>query len=206
MLSRVWHYFRSGEQHPVRAEDEEAPQPPSSRLPYFGLSVPLEASFQPEDSKDWYTNFFGQAYVVPHRDGKSVLVFPSNFRGEEASLGFVRDDDADPMNMVQYAATVYKHLKEDHPRLVKYLGTTSSGFRLERLTPGPMPSRFPHPSTSQPVLSLYWRWALHSLKALQFIHSKSVFLNDFCNETLWLREDFSLAIVGFLNATIDGVS
>lgn len=51
-------------------------------------------------------------------------------------------------------------------------------------------------------LSLYYHWALQTLSALRFVHSHSVYLSDFCTQTVWPGSDFSVAITGFLSATL----
>lgn len=94
----------------------------------------------------------------------------------------------------------------------RYLGPLyddcSNEFRLERLNPGPFadmalpPLALPLPSElglqDQTLLALFYRWALQTLSALHFIHCQSMVLIDFCSESIWLREDFSAAITGFI--------
>jgi serine/threonine protein kinase len=53
-------------------------------------------------------------------------------------------------------------------------------------------------------LLLYYRWALQTLSALQFLHSHFVYLRDFSCDSIWIREDFSAAITGFIQATFPG--
>jgi hypothetical protein len=54
----------------------------------------------------------------------------------------------------------------------------------------------------EPVLLLYYRWALQSLAMLAFLHEQGVYLMDFSSKTIWIREDLSIALSGFVNATI----
>ncbi len=52
------------------------------------------------------------------------------------------------------------------------------------------------------MLALYYRWALQSLSALSFFHSRSVYPTFFSSTNAWLRSDYSLAVAGFIN--VDG--
>jgi hypothetical protein len=42
---------------------------------YLTVPLPEEASTAPQDRRDWYYDFFEQAYCIPHRDGKSMIIF-----------------------------------------------------------------------------------------------------------------------------------
>src|SRR5689334_21587189 len=50
------------------------------------------------------------------------------------------------------------------------------------------------------MLSLYYRWALQSLSAFSFIHSRSIYIISFSSPCVWLRSDCSLAITGLISA------
>ncbi|GLI81433.1 hypothetical protein PoHVEF18_009814 [Penicillium ochrochloron] len=103
----------------------------------------------------------------------------------------------------------------------RYLGRLPVGYLLEKLDPGPLGATtlpllttFPASHTSsddkdlpnngdrEPLLLLYYRWALQSLSALAFLHEHGVYLMDFSLSTIWIRDDFSIALSGFVNATI----
>ncbi|KAK5699287.1 hypothetical protein LTR17_023380 [Elasticomyces elasticus] len=84
-----------------------------------------------------------------------------------------------------------------HPRIVRYLGPTPTGYRLERLHSGPAYPRNLDPTTNDAVLALYQRWALQGLNALDYIHSKGIVLHAFTKDALWIREDLSIAVAGF---------
>lgn len=91
---------------------------------------------------------------------------------------------------------------------------------LEKLDPGPLASTtlpcmtaFPASHTSSddkesengnrdPALLLYYRWALQSLTVITFLHEHGVYLMDFGARTIWIRDDLSIALTGFLGATI----
>ena len=93
----------------------------------------------------------------------------------------------------------------------RYLGSVPSGFRIERLYPGPL-ERLLLPGLALPLplylsledrmlLALYYRWGLQSLSALSFVHKKSRFLCDFGFDVTWVRSDLSLALTGFVNTS-----
>ncbi|KAI4642010.1 uncharacterized protein J4E79_011536 [Alternaria viburni] len=52
------------------------------------------------------------------------------------------------------------------------------------------------------MLALYYRWALQSLSAISYLHSRSIYLTFFSSTNVWLRPDYSLAISGFIS--VDG--
>lgn len=85
---------------------------------------------------------------------------------------------------------------------------------VEKIHPGPLVS-FVLPSIVLPltkplarnnkmVLSLYYRWALQTLSALAFFHSRKIHLQTFSESSVWLRPDLSVAMTGFINAVIEG--
>ncbi|KAM5494209.1 hypothetical protein McanMca71_005287 [Microsporum canis] len=190
----------------TRNEEADIVEPPPTRpsISFRADYLPDEVSRRPEDLKDWYTDFFEQAFVAPHRDGRSVVVFWPYPNRE------VRVDEPDPKDIIANAATIYESLffkHGGHPRMVKYLHRLDDGigFCLERLTPGPLDNiRFPPlslpistPSTqNRMLLALYYRWALQSLSALHFMHTKSLYLATVGNTFTWLRSDMSIAITG----------
>ena len=142
--------------------------------------MPLEADYRP--GTYWYTDFFEQIYIAPTQDGTSLLVFPKSFQTEDPATGkafydddWLRDDDEDPRECVEDTVRVYEHLRAsdpttfEHPRLVRYLGQTSSGYRLERLSPGPMPdTRKLRASENSTVFAHYHRWSEDSLRPRAF--------------------------------------
>lgn len=50
------------------------------------------------------------------------------------------------------------------------------------------------------MLSLYYRWGLQSLSAIQYMHAQNIFIRNFSTPLVWLRNDFSLALTGFVSA------
>ncbi|KAJ8110047.1 hypothetical protein OPT61_g7000 [Boeremia exigua] len=187
----------------------EAPPPrPAKRylLSFPEEDFPQEASRAPEDVRDWFYDFFEALSCVPHKDGRSILIV-------EPPDGFESDSRARPGWARKRLRGAYELLGEGHPRIVRYLGPLESeiGVIVERLNPGPIEwDSFPALTVplaqdlsrnDRLLLSLYYRWALQSLSALKFVHSRSVFIRNFCSQLVWLRSDFSLAITGFLAAS-----
>lgn len=102
----------------------------------------------------------------------------------------------------------------------RYLGRHLTGYLAEKLNPGPLAfttlpdlTTFPASRTSsdgkafsengdrEPLLLLFYRWALQSLAVLAFLHEHGVYLMDFSMRTLWIRDDLSIALSGFVSAT-----
>ncbi|PKX88374.1 uncharacterized protein P174DRAFT_446508 [Aspergillus novofumigatus IBT 16806] len=54
---------------------------------------------------------------------------------------------------------------------------------------------FPDNGDREPLLLLYYRWTLQSLAMLAFLHEHG-------SSTIWIRDDLSIALSGFVNATI----
>ncbi|PGH08044.1 hypothetical protein GX51_01485 [Blastomyces parvus] len=168
----------------------------------FGINAPVELGQDPEHRKHWYANFFETAYVAPHRDGKSVVVFIPE---HERDLYY--EDEAQAIVRI---TEVYERLclnRTGHPRIVNNV----PAFCLERLTPGPLvkltlpPLTLPvvTPSAKDKlILALYYRWALQALSALHYIHTRSVYPTDFGRNSIWVRADMSIAVAGFTSAAI----
>ena len=185
-----------------------APEIPRSAKPYFGRPVPLEADLS-DDKQGLYTDFYERALAVVANDKTSILLFPSTFRSEDGFTGEIRydewfDEDGDsPHKRLDGAARIYEHLSANgplHPALVQYKGRTKSGFRLERLHTGHLPSSRPRADGDAQLLALYQRWALQLLSTLAWLHAQGVVLNAMDLHDLWLRQDYSIAIANLVNA------
>lgn len=142
---------------------------------------PLEASPTPGLS-GFKDDFNEEYYILRADDGHTALLFPSTFLSEEADgtiiFGETRVDDDDPRERLDATVQIYDILIEHdtfHPRIVKYLGTTDSGYRLERLSHSSagldLPCPFSH--LNDVVLALYQRWALQMLSVLNHLHPSS---------------------------------
>ncbi|KAK4965714.1 hypothetical protein LTR42_011727 [Elasticomyces elasticus] len=160
----------------------------------------------------FYDEWFDAINIVPASDGVSVLTFCPGFLSEDPDTHEVdydeemypREEDINWVRRLRDTNRVYQHMFESesestsssHPRIVRYLGPTPTGYRLERLKHGPAYPRDLDPTTNDAVLALYQRWALQGLNALDYIHSKGIVLNAFTEDALWIREDLSLAVAG----------
>ncbi|KAK5679326.1 hypothetical protein LTS10_008141 [Elasticomyces elasticus] len=199
-----------GYQSAGASAEAPASTPPEQR-PYKDQPVPLDASVDPADP-DYYDEWAEQVMVVPSNDGTSVLVHHCWLQAEDPDTheiiyhehaSLMRPDETDWLKRIEGANRIYQHLfayQASHPRIVGYLGPTSTGYRLDRLNPGPTYDCELDVDSSDLALALYQRWALQALSALEFIHSRGVVLNAMASDALWLREDFSIAVAGFICA------
>lgn len=195
-------------------EDQAKPasSPKRDQTPYVGLPVPLDASFDPQDSKALYSEMTDEFNVVPANDGTSVLVFSIYFKSESPEtkrVVYSEEMNADPSEPKDHpkrlrdTVRIYEHLlrdREPHPRVVRFLGATPSGYRLERLSPGP--AAVCTDVKSDAVLALHQRWAMQVLSALQWGHERGVTLQwgAVQQDAFWLRSDFSVAIACLVTA------
>jgi hypothetical protein len=99
---------------------EKSPTSQPRHFPYHNLSVPAEASTTPEDSEDWYTNFYEKASVAPHKDGQSLIICRPSWRADGFPL-FEGDDGVGDAWPVHHIEKVYKKLGGDHARVVRYV-------------------------------------------------------------------------------------
>lgn len=187
-----------------------------SEIPFNGFSVPDEVTRDPADSQI-YAELAEHLLIAPGREPDTLVVFPINLDardredGERVSESYLDEDDAEHVeHRLDCARRIYAHLFADgaaHPRIASYRGPTATGYKLQRLRPGPLmhmaglqPAR-----TSAKLLALYQRWAVQVLSALVFLHSKGVILNTISDEVLWLRDDLSIAIAGLVDAACSAV-
>ncbi|KAK5744510.1 hypothetical protein LTR17_001904 [Elasticomyces elasticus] len=182
--------------HRVAGNKAEAPSPtPPEQQPYNNRPVPLDASVDPADP-DYYDEWAEQVMVVPSNDGTSVLVHHCWLQAEDPDTheiiyhehaSMMRPDETDWLKRIEGANRIYQQLfayQASHPRIVGYLGPTSTGYRLERLNPGPIYDCELDIDSSDLALALYQRWALQALSALEFIHSRGVVLNAMASDAL----------------------
>ena len=196
----------------IEDQAKQASSPTRDQKPYVGLPVPLEASFDPKDSKTLYSEMTDEFNVVPANDGTSVLVFSIYFKSESPetkSVVYIEEMNADSSEpkdhpkRLKETVRIYEHLlrgREPHPRVVKYLGSTPSGYRLERLWPGSV--AICTDVKNDAVLALHQRWAMQILSALEWVHERGVTLQwgAIQQDAFWLRSDFSIAIACFITA------
>ncbi|GAB1213118.1 hypothetical protein ATERTT37_002267 [Aspergillus terreus] len=169
--------------------------------------------------EDYYHDLYQTVYFVLHRNQECVVAFQVCHKANP------RVDPEEWSAIVDRVTRVYGYLAHStnephahtdqpihiHPRIVQYLCRLPDGYLLEKLEPGPLArtplpplasSRPPRETLRDPLLLLYCRWALQSLSVLVFLHEQSVYLMDFSFATIWIRDDLSIALNGFLSATI----
>ncbi|GES63598.1 hypothetical protein ATEIFO6365_0007028500 [Aspergillus terreus] len=206
--------WSSGRPEQVPPDLEGAEQPKD--LPWPGDVVPSVCSPRRED---YYHDLYQEIYFVQHKNRECIVAFQVC---HEANPGV---DPEERFAIVDRVPRVYEYLAHStneladtdqpidiHPRIVKYLGRLPVGYLLEKLEPGPLarttlPPLAMFPSSRpqrerDPLLLLYYRWALQSLSILVFLHEQSLYLMDFSFATIWIRDDLSIALNGFLSATI----
>jgi hypothetical protein len=84
------------------------------KLPYYGLPVPAEASTAPQDSQDFYTDFFEETSCALHKDGINVIIcWPKDPPGWPPDSRLL---EGWPVIKIR---KVYERLNEDHPRVVR---------------------------------------------------------------------------------------
>ncbi|RHZ69171.1 hypothetical protein CDV55_107067 [Aspergillus turcosus] len=186
----------------------------------YGDVVPSVCSDRPED---FYDELYEQMYFVQHINQDCIVAF------QKCEKENPRVDPEEWFIIAERIPRVYEYLAHStntpkvdvdqpidlHPHIVKYLGRLPVGYLLEKLDPGPLGTTtlpllttFPASRTSsnngdrEPLLLLYYRWALQSLTMLAFLHEHGVYLMDFSSSTIWIRDDLSIALSGFVNATI----
>lgn len=195
---------------------EKQPQSPSEarlqpKLPYNGHPVPRGADLNPDSRfiADWLEDF----PVVPAEDGTSVLVFSDYFLSESSDGEVTYDEEVrevfeDQRHLCLHGfVQIHQRLQEENgkssPRIVRFLGAAPSHYRLEKLSPGPIPYYKPRAEQSDIVLALYQRWAMQYLAACQFVHGKGVIIASTPEDVSWLRSDYSLAIASFATAACE---
>ncbi|KAF7155934.1 hypothetical protein CNMCM6106_007846 [Aspergillus hiratsukae] len=179
--------------------------------------------------EDFYDELYEQMYFVQHANQDCIVAFQlcekENPRVDPEEWFLIAERIP---RVYEYLAhsTNTPNVDVDqpidiHPRIIKYLGRLPVGYLLEKLDPGPLHATtlpllttFPASRTScddkdlpdngdrEPLLLLYYRWALQSLAMLAFLHEHGVYVMDFSSSTIWIRDDLSIALSGFVNATI----
>lgn len=175
----------------------------------------------PVESCAWYTAFNEYAVVAAHEDRQSLVVYaPDDLwrPGCSPAMNIARTYDAlfghsDAENVILAPGTI-----NSHPRIVGRLHNIPQGLRLHRSRIGPLASLTLPILNIQPsidpswtllrrdreyhLLSLFQMWALQTLNAIVFCHSRSVYLVDFSVKQVWIQSDFSAALTGFVTAAL----
>ncbi|KAI9840655.1 MAG: hypothetical protein M1837_001379 [Sclerophora amabilis] len=85
----------------------------------------------------------------------------------------------------------------DHDRIVKYLGRTDEGLRLERMNGGSVRSYLEKPDASGITTKLRLKWSLQAAEAVAFIHSKGVIHCDIHTNNLLLDDRLDVKLCDF---------
>lgn len=109
----------------------------------------------------------------------------------------------------------YEQLRGDHPRVARYISRDPwAGLPILSRPTGPSleefikhhqgimyPTGTGNHTVSEKFLPLVLNWSLQALSGLTFIHSHNdYYYNDLTVYNCWLSSDFSLSLIGFLNA------
>ncbi|KAJ5370771.1 uncharacterized protein N7496_006863 [Penicillium cataractarum] len=227
-MGTSWSSNRTADPSFSAVDLEQPPDLPiQSKYPRcYGDVVPSVCTDRPEG---FYDELYEQMYFVQHANQDCIVAFhkcekentrvdPEEWFNLAERIPRVYEHLARSTNIPNVDVDQPIDL---HPRIVKYLGRLPVGYLLEKLDPGPLAattlpilSTFPASRTSsddkelpnegdrEPLLLLYYHWALQSLAMLAFLHEHAVYLMDFGASTIWIRGDLSIALSGFVNATI----
>lgn len=215
--------YRSPPESPVQwtaaSTTEKQPQSPSEaqlqpKLPYNGHPVPRGTDLSPGSRfiDDWLEDF----PVVPADDGTSVLVFSDYFLSEGSDGEVTYDDGVRAVfedqrhlrlfDLIKIHQRLQEGNEESSLRIVRFLGAMPSCYRLEKLSPEPLPYYRPRVEQSDTVLALYQRWALQYLSACRFSHAKGIVMASPPDDVSWLRSDYSLAVANFATAACEDLN
>lgn len=182
--------------------------------PYGGQPVPKEAlvtGVEPNGGflHDWHERW----HIVLAANGRDVLVFSVLFVTELDTGEVIYDEEdrraedfpGDPGRRLTETIKIHERLEgggERCRRVVKFLGSSPSCYRLENLLPNGLcddvSGRCMQPDQN---LALHQRWALQYLSACRYIHDKGIVINAPPDECTWLRSDLSLAVAGFVDSS-----
>lgn len=177
--------------------------------PYSGNPVPKDALIEP--GADFLDEWHDDWLVAPANNGSDALVFPASFEAETETGEVIYQDDArhpihlEPARRLAYTIKIHERLEsgeESCRRVVKFLGSTHSSYRIEYPASSISWDNISHADEKLDVLlALHQRWALQYLSACRYIHDKGIVLNAPQGSSLWLRPDLSLVIAAFLAAS-----
>lgn len=176
--------------------------------------TPNDAEITQSGTPQFYSNFFDKHQIYVTRQQGQVLVVSPAFNRQDPDSGAIewlweRDDEESTRSRVEGAVRIYEHLstagKPWHNCIVRYMSRHEVGYLLEKFYPGPIRFKYPSIHTSVGFLAIYQRWALQLISALHHLHTHGIILNAMTDDSLWLRDDFSIAIANFINAGCDDV-
>ncbi|OTA25061.1 hypothetical protein BTJ68_10702 [Hortaea werneckii EXF-2000] len=177
--------------------------------PYSGNPVPQAALF--DHAADYIDEWTGDWLLALASNGLDAIVFHALFEAETESGEVMYDEDAriladlQPARRLAYTVKIHERLEAGEAsctRVVKFLGSTRSSYRIEYPASNIRWDNIPHDNKDPDVLlALHQRWALQLLCAFRYIHSKGVVLNAPQGSSIWLRPDLSLMVAAFVAAS-----
>lgn len=194
--------------------DIESAQPPNTKnnLPPLYCNIeclPEGLTREPAETDYWYANFFDTAVAAPHEDGHSVIIFrlltdyeilEDRLTPDQISLTHVYDF---LFGLLGSNARIPPNNAPSHPRIVRRLQDIPYGIRVERLNPGPLRNlTLPKIEESPLILILFHRWALQLLSVVSYLHRHGIHILSLSATHVWLREDYSITLTGFIDATL----
>lgn len=179
------------------------------RRPYSGSPVPKDALF--DEDTDFLDEWHEDWRIAPANKGRDALVFPASFVAETETGEVIYEDDArhpvhlEPARRLAYTIRIHERLETGEAsckRVVKFLGSTQSFYRIEHPASTISWDNIPHADEKRDVLlALHQRWALQYLSACRYIHGRGIVLNAPQGSCIWLRPDLSLVIAAFVGAS-----
>jgi hypothetical protein len=166
-----------------------------------------------EPGSDFLHDWHEKWHIVLAENGRDALVFSVLFVTELDTGEVIYDEDdrraedwpGNPGQRLAETIKIHGRLEdrgENCKRVVKFLGSSPSCYRIENLLSNgscdEVSSRSKQPDK---ILALHQRWALQYLSACRYIHNKGIVINAPPDECTWLRSDLSLVVAGFVDAS-----
>jgi hypothetical protein len=192
------------EERPVHPYYKAPPEPPN----YPRSPATPESTEFPELKIDHIR--CGEGIYLQWLDMESCLMFPDIFE-DDLSDGAGWRRDFDTLRCFK-TCIAYEKINQDHPRILPYIRRhENTGFPVLKGPTGPTLEEFVKRQAdvmyADRVLNPDWqplvfRWALHYLSALKFIHSHGIVWGS---EFLYtcLDETLSLRLIGFADSYFD---
>lgn len=177
--------------------------------PYGGRPVPKDALF--EAGSNFLDEWGNDWLVAPANNGMDALVFSNSFVAETEAGQVIYEEDGrlpaenHPARRLAHTIAIHERLESGDTsckRVVKFLGSTQSCYRIEYLSSSISLNDIPRADEkSDALLAVHQRWALQYLSACRFIHGKGVVINAAPSTCIRLRPDLSLVVAAFVGAS-----
>jgi hypothetical protein len=161
---------------------------------------------------------FPETVMVFQFEGNSVIVVPERYNDRDSPNAMWHQEQPEVVQALLRTSIAYEEIDESHPHLLHFQSRDPwTGFPIFTRPDGPGLEKFLDDKDNKlamypPELSgefvrldpkfqpLVFRWCLHLLSALKFIHSHGVLYGSIDNRSAWLTSDLSLLLVGFMDA------